>query len=100
MTAVENFTTYYFTGTSTLNCISTRYTLSNERHHFYASLHVSLCVITVVTIPNLNLFIASHRCVVHFTTYYFTAEYGLRLLTVWAVTPRVAGNITVVTHCL
>ena len=28
-----------------------------------------------------------------FTTYYFTAEYGLRLLTVWAVTPRVAGVI-------
>ena len=29
----------------------------------------------------------------NFTTYYFTAEYGLRLLTVWAVTPRVAGEI-------
>ena len=26
-----------------------------------------------------------------FTTYYFTVEYGLRLLLVWAVSPRIAG---------
>ena len=39
-----------------------------------------------VALPSVNL-------VSDLTTYYFTVEYGLKLLTVWSVSPRVAGVV-------
>ena len=121
ITAAINFTTYYFTGMSIYLLITIALSshcgsllslsIFNYMLIYLPSSLLSLCLISSHLISSHLVNYDSHFCLflyllltlllLPYISFYFlllflyhpTAEYGLRLLTVWAVSSRVAGVI-------